>query len=134
MVSSTMSKALLVVIALSEGATGLALLAAPSVVVVFLIGAGLEEPGAVVVARVAGAALLSLALACWLVRAAGASLAGRAVIAALLLYNVGVAAILIHAMLGSGLSGVGTWPAILLHTAVATWCVACLRGRRATPP
>jgi hypothetical protein len=93
---------------------------------------GLEEPGAVVVARVAGAALLSLALACWLVRAAGASLAGRAVIAALLLYNVGVAAILIHAVFGSGLSGAGTWPAILLHTAVATWCVACLRGRRAT--
>jgi hypothetical protein len=127
-----MSKALLVVIALSEGATGLALLAAPSMVVVFLIGAGLEEPGAVVVARVAGAALLSLAIACWLVRAAGASLAVRAVIAALLLYNVGVAAILIHAVFGSGLSGAGTWPAILLHTAVATWCAACLRGRRAT--
>ncbi|HVR96755.1 MAG TPA: hypothetical protein VMW27_09085 [Thermoanaerobaculia bacterium] len=122
-----MSKALLVVIALSEGATGLALLTAPSVVVVFLIGAGLEEPGAVVVARVAGAALLSLAIACWLVRAAGASLAGRAVIAALLLYNVGVMAILIHAVFGSGLSGAGTGPAILLHTAVAIWCMACLR-------
>jgi hypothetical protein len=57
-------KKLLIVIALGEGAAGLALLTVPSVVVWLLFG---QEPigVAVALARVTGIALLALSVACW---------------------------------------------------------------------
>ena len=60
---------LLVVTALLEGATGLALVALPSRLVALLLGSSLDAPAAVTVARVAGVALIALALTCWLARA-----------------------------------------------------------------
>jgi hypothetical protein len=59
---------LLIVTALAETATGLMLLVSPTFVVAFLLGASLEAPAGLVVARMAGAALLSLGCACWLAR------------------------------------------------------------------
>ncbi len=79
-----------------------------------------------VTARVAGAALLSLALACWLARDDIRSRAATGLIAALLLYNIAVLAVATHAGLGLGLSGIGLWPAVGLHAALAVWCAACL--------
>jgi len=59
---------LLIVTALVEAPAGLMLLLSPALVVEFLLGASLDEPVALVVARMAGAALLSLSGACWLAR------------------------------------------------------------------
>lgn len=117
-------KRLLTLTAILEAGTGLALLVAPSVVARLLLGTTLEAPAALTVARVAGAALLALALACWLARENG-----RALVAAMLLYNVAAVAILAHAGLGLALSGIGLWPAVALHFAMAVWCFACLRQR-----
>jgi hypothetical protein len=50
-------------------------------------------------------------------------------IAAMLLYNIGVVAVLPHARLGLGLSGIALWPAVVLHILLAIWCVVCLRKR-----
>jgi hypothetical protein len=111
-----------------EAATGIALLAMPSVAVSLLLGASLDTPGAVVVAHAAGAALLSLGLACWLTRNGGQTRPGRAMIAAMLAYNIVVVAVLVHASLVLGLAGVGLWPAAGLHTALAIWCIAGLRA------
>jgi hypothetical protein len=121
-------KPLLLFSAACEAAIGLALLVSPSVVASLLLGSALDAPGALAVARVAGAALLSLGLACWLASGDGQSHAGRGVVAAMLLYNVGAVLVLAHARLGLGLSGVGLWPAVGLHTALACWCVTCLRS------
>lgn len=130
-----MSKAFLIVSAVLESATGLALLASPAVVVSLLVGAPLEGHGGLVAARVAGTALLSLGIACWIARATPSSFVARALLTALLVYNAGTAAILVHAALGLGRSGVGTWPTVLLHTTLALWCAACLRdGRGLSPP
>lgn len=118
---------LLIVTAVIETATGLALVLLPSVPVSLLLGVSLDAPGGSVVARVAGAALLSIGVSCWLARSDRQSRAATGLVAALLLYNVAVAALLVHARIGLELSGIALWPAAGLHAALAVWCVACLR-------
>lgn len=117
-------KKLLTITAIIEAATGLGLLAAPAVLAQLLLGATLNAPAAITVARVAGAALLALGVACWLARDDG-----RAMVVAILFYNVIAVAILAYAAVGLVLSGIGLWPAIALHTALAGWCVAALNWR-----
>ncbi len=117
---------LLTATAVLEAATGMALLASPSVPVSLLLGAALEASG-LAVARVAGAALLSIAVACWLARTDAEGPAGRALIMAMLVYNAAVVAVLAHAALSVAATGVLLWPAVGLHTALAAWCIACLR-------
>jgi len=92
-----------------------------------LLGVSLDSLGAATVARVAGAALLALGVAFWFARDDGQSRATRALLAAMSLYNVAAVALLVHARLGLGLSGVGLWPVVILHAALAVWSLACLR-------
>jgi hypothetical protein len=118
---------LLKLTAIIEVATGLALLVVPSVVVQLLLGSPLDTSAAVTLGRVAGAALLALGVGCWLAHCDEQSWAPRGLVAAVLLYNISVAALLSFAGLGLGLHGVALWPAVILHAAMAVWCVACLR-------
>jgi hypothetical protein len=114
-------KKLLTITALIEGATGLGLLVVPSVIARVLLGATLDAPVAVTVARVAGAALVSLGVACWLSRDDG-----RALVVAMLFYNVIAVAILAYAAVGLALSGIALWPAVILHAVMTVWCVTSL--------
>jgi hypothetical protein len=116
-------KILLSVTALLEAATGFALAASPSLLVSLLIGSPLDTRSGSLVGRLAGIALLTLALVCWLAR--NDQHAGP--VAAMLFYNVAVAILLAYARLGLGLSGIGLWPTVALHAALALWCIACLR-------
>lgn len=120
-------KYLLVATAVLEVATGVAMLAVPAMVVSLLLGASLDTPGGLAVARVIGAAVLSLGLACWFARHDGHTRPGRGVITAMLAYNIMIVAVLVHAGVGLGLAGGGLWPAAGLHMALAIWCVASLR-------
>ena len=117
-------KALHIVTAVIEAGTGLALLGFPSAVAVLLLGTRLELPAALTVARVAGAGLLALGLACWLARGDTQSPAARGLVRAMLLYNVAAVAVLAFAGIGFGLHGVVLWPAVVLHAGMAAWCVA----------
>ncbi len=122
-------KSLLVTTAVLEAATGVALLVVPAMVVSLLLGASLDTPGGFAVARVTGAATLSLGLACWFARHDGQSRPGRGLIAAMLVYNIVVVAVVVHAGLGLGMTGIGLWPAAAMHTALAVWCIAALSGQ-----
>ena len=118
-------KKLLTITAIIEAATGVGLLVAPAVVAQLLLGGSLDTPAALTVARVGGTALLAISVACWLSRGNG-----RALVAAMLFYNIFVAGLLVYAALALSLSGLGLWPAITLHLAFAFWCMACLRRKR----
>src|SRR5882672_11518402 len=61
-------KSLFIVTAVLEAGTGLALAIAPAIPVSLLLGASIDEPAALVIARVTGVALLALTLACWSAR------------------------------------------------------------------
>jgi hypothetical protein len=120
-------KKLLTITAIIEAATGVGMLAAPAVLARLLLGGTLDTPAALTVARVAGTALLAISVACWLSRENG-----RALVTAMLLYNVFVVGLLLYAALAVALSGFGLWPTIALHLALAFWCMACLRRKRAS--
>ncbi|MEJ7646115.1 MAG: hypothetical protein WKF87_16085 [Chryseolinea sp.] len=120
-------KLLLSITAFIEGATGLSLLIIPSVVVSLLLGVSLIEPVGLVLGRIGGIALFSLALACWLAKED--SKASIAMIAALTLYNFSSAMLLGYVAVVENLSGIGLWPAVLLHIGLLLWCFKCLRKR-----
>jgi len=118
---------LLKLTAIIETATGLGLMAVPSVVVRLLLGSPLDTSAAAMLGRVAGAALLALGVACWLARDDTQSRATRGLVVAMLMYNIAATAVLAFAGIGLGLYGVALWPAVALHAALGAWCVACLR-------
>jgi hypothetical protein len=97
-------KRVLVLAAVGEGATGVALLIVPSLVGHLLLGAELTGI-AVIVARVAGIALVALSLACW----PGTPLIG------MLTYSAAVTLYLAYVGFAGGLSGILLWPAVVLH-------------------
>ena len=119
----------LIVTAVIEALAGIALLLSPALSVRLLLGASPDAPGVVVI-HVAGAALLSLGIACWWGRDDAQSRAARGLVTAILFYNVAVATVLVYSALGLRLSGIGLWPAVLLHSAMAVWCMAGLRNKQ----
>jgi len=119
-------KPLLKLTGIIETATGLGLMAVPSVVVRLLLGSPLDTSAAVMLGRVAGAALLALGVACWLARDDTQSRAARGLVVAMLMYNIVATAVLAFAGIGLGLHGVVLWPAVVLHAAMGVWCIVCL--------
>jgi hypothetical protein len=124
-----MMRLLLKLTALIEAATGLGLLAAPALVVRLLLGSELLGPG-IPLGRIAGVALLSLGLACWVASSDAESCAARGIVSAMTVYNVGVAVILVLAGLQSHLAGIGLWPAVILHAVMTVWCLSWLLGKQ----
>jgi len=97
-------KRVLIFAAVGEAATGMALLIVPSLIGRLLLGeelAGIAIP----VARVAGIALIALAVACW----PGPPQAG------MLSYSAAVTLYLAYLGFAGGLSGILLWPAVVLH-------------------
>jgi hypothetical protein len=124
-------RTLLIFTAALEGVAGLGLLLAPVAVADLLLGDTLETPASMVLARVAGVALLAIGVACWQARLDPTGSAAAGIVGGILLYNLAVASLLAYACIGLGLFGIGLWPGVVLHLALAVWCVACLRVRRA---
>jgi hypothetical protein len=124
------TKPLFIATALIEAGAGLGLLASPALAVSILIGAPFDTPAGSVVGRVAGAALLALALASWRARDDGHTRAAAGIVSAMLLYNVVVGLLLTYAGTSLRLFGVALWPAVAVHAVMALWCSATLMKNR----
>ena len=97
-------KRVLVLAAVGEAATGLALLVVPSLVVLLLLGE--ELTGVTIpVARVAGIALIALGVACW----PGTPVVG------MLTYSAAVTLYLAYVGFAGNVTGILLWPAVVLH-------------------
>jgi len=122
-------KALLTLEAFIEIAAGTAAFVAPRFAVSLLLGATLDSAAAILVTRVTGAALITIGMMNWAGRFEANGKAAKGVIAGMVFYNVAVVGLLIYAFFGAGLSGIGIWPAVVLHTGMAAWCSAKIRQR-----
>jgi hypothetical protein len=114
---------------LIEVITGLSLASMPSATVSVLLGASLSEPAGLLLGRIGGVALISLALACWLAKNERHS--SVVMIRAMILYNTGAAVLLVYAALILKFSGIGLWPAALLHAGLLAWCLQPLSKKPA---
>lgn len=117
---------LLIVTAFIEVGAGLALLILPSGPLALLLGESVTAPEALLVGRLAGAALLSLGVASWLARADQEGPALSGLMTGILIYDGAAAALLGYAGFGLRMAGVALWPAVVLHTVLGIWCVVCL--------
>lgn len=122
-------KLLLTVTAVFEALTGIGLIVFPSMIISLLIGTLPDGAAATTLARIAGAALISLAIACWLSRNNGAD---SGVAKAMLFYNIAATAVLGYGAIRYKLSGAGLWPAVLLHAGSVVWCFIAISHHKET--
>jgi hypothetical protein len=126
---------LFIVTAVLEAGTALLLLFVPAVPLTLLLGLEQAAPEALLVARVAGVALLAIGVACWLARGDERSAARVGLLIGILIYDIGAAALLVYAGLGLGMAVLALWPAVVIHVALAVWGVLSLRaGQSAGKP
>lgn len=124
-------KHLFIATAVIEAGAGVALMCVPSVTVALLLGSPLGTPSAVAVGRLAGIALFALAVANWFARDDGHSRAVRGLVGAMALYNLGAAVVLGASGIRSQPAAVALWPTVIVHAAMAGWCLTSLPR---TPP
>ena len=118
-------KLLLAATSAIEVGAGLALLAAPTVVVQLLLGADIAG-AAVPLGRLAGVALLALGVACWLARGDAEGRAARALVVGMIVYNFGAVGVLGTAGSRLHTAGIALWLAVMLHAVMGIWCTSQL--------
>jgi hypothetical protein len=119
---------LLLATAFLEVGAGLSLLVVPSIPLVLLLGVSEATPETLLIGRVAGAALLAIGVFCWMARGERQGRAYVGLLAGVFIYDVAAAALLGYAGLILNMAGILLWPAVVLHTALAVWCLICLRS------
>ena len=108
------SRSVLGVAAAIEAVTGFVIILLPHVLIRLLFNAEVVGAG-IVIGRVAGIALISLGLGCWMGRQAAS---GGWALAAMLTYNALVTIYLTVVGFGTEFVGVLLWPAAALHAAL----------------
>ena len=108
--------------AVSEAATGLALLVYPSIVVRLLLGAEIVGVGDVM-SRLAGIALIGLGVACGPGSSASRPLHG------MVTYGMLAALCLVYAGVRGQSVGVLLWPAVVVHVVLVILLVGARSGR-----
>ena len=112
--------------AIIEAPAGIALLVMPAAAVSMLLGVPLDTPAGLVAARIAGAALIALAIACWQARNGERGSPARGVVEAMLFYNFAAAMVLVYSSIRLNLHGALLWPAIVVHLCLGVWCISNL--------
>ncbi len=114
-------KRVLILTAVAEVATGVALLMVPSLVGRLLLGEELTGV-AIPVARVTGIALIALGVACW----PGPPLIG------MLTYSAAVTLYLAYVGFVRGLTGILLWPVVILHLILTVLLTRALTSDKET--
>lgn len=122
----TMQGRLLTVAGVVECLAGLAFFLSPGLTTALLLGA---EPNAVglVIGRVAGAALVSLGIACWCARADAGGAARMGTLRAITLYNAGAGLMLVVFAATGEAGGAVVWTVGVLHLSFAVAFAASSR-------
>lgn len=100
-----MKKYLIMLFAFSEALTGIALFIAPSFICGLIFGEEVLGVG-VLIARIAGIALIALGMACW---------SSRSVIIAMLFYSTSAMLYLAYVGVMGDFTGLLLWPAVIFH-------------------
>lgn len=122
-------KLLLIVAAVIEAVAGLSLFLIPGVAVSALLGGPLDTPTGLVAGRIAGAALVALAIACWQARNGESRSAATGVVESLMFYDFAAAFVLVYAGIRLDLRSALLWPTFVLHLGLGAGCVLTLRSR-----
>jgi hypothetical protein len=115
-------KKMLLLAAVGEIATGLALLIGPSLVGRLLLGGELTGV-AIPVARVLGIALVALGTACW---------PGRTALCGMLFYSAAVTLYLAYLGFAGRFGGILLWPVVVLHAILTALLARTSRGGKET--
>jgi hypothetical protein len=107
---------LVLLVASVEAVAGLVLIIAPALFAWLIFGGEFSQIG-IALARLAGFALVTIALMCWPSRATPAPPAS--VVRALVVYNCLAAIYLAYVGIGPKLTGLLLWPAVALHAIFA---------------
>ncbi|MBY4589279.1 hypothetical protein RJJ37_30330 [Rhizobium redzepovicii] len=118
---------LLTLFAIAEGATGLGLVVAPSILFVLLFETKQVASEAPLVGRICGAALLALAAASWGAGGAEDRQGRLGLLVGVTLYNFLTMAVLTYSALVLQMVGILLWPAILYHAATSLWGLLAIR-------
>jgi len=120
-------KLLLIISAVIEAAIGVSLLIMPDFTASSLLGLPLDSPPGLVAGRIAGAALVALATACWNARDGERAGPVLGVVTAMLFYNFAAVVVLTYAGVYLELRSPILWPTIVLHLALGVWCLISVR-------
>jgi hypothetical protein len=118
-------KRLLILAAVSEGATGLVLLVYPPIVVSLLFGVEITGAG-IVVSRIAGISLFALGIACWPGDMPHRGLYGMLTYSTFAMLYLGYVGVI-------GAMGILLWPAVVVHAALSFLLVRLWRKEQRLP-
>ena len=104
--------------AILEGLTGITLIAIPNSIVLFLLGKPTNGPEGKMMAMLAGAAILSIAVICWILRE---TLILQKLVKGVLFYNCVIITIAMYGMLCYRITNPGMWFVILGHSTLFVW-------------
>ncbi|GLS22272.1 hypothetical protein GCM10007874_52900 [Labrys miyagiensis] len=114
---------LLSLFAIAEGATGLALLVVPTILLSLLFGTRQVGPEAPVIGRICGAALLAVAATSWDARNDKGRQGTLGLLVGVTLYNCLATIVLAYSALVLELAGILLWPAVFYHATTSLWCL-----------
>ena len=120
------TKALLLTSVGAALVTGVGLLTIPTLVAALLFADSLDGAAANAVARIAGIAIIALAVACFFARNSHGP-AANGIVTGLLTYNAAVSLLLMQTAL-EGRHGFCLWPAVGFHILMSCWCLIRLRA------
>jgi hypothetical protein len=118
-------KNFLLTTALLEASAGIGLLFLPDQASALLLSPNVvNQISTEIIARIAGAALLTLGAANWFSQYDTSSNAARGLAGSMIIYNVGTVGVLTMASFQLQPVGAALWPAVALHSAMSVWSIA----------